>query len=435
MFSEPTLWGLVPLVLFVVLVFRKWHPVVAILIATIVGAVLSGANMIDIAKTTQEGLGSFLAYVGLIIMAGAGLGKVAEKTRVAHKIVEFVMNKIGINSPNKAIIGTMASSTLLSGSLGTLAGANAVVAPVIIPTVAKAGLSSSAVGVIFHGAGVTGLFLGPFTPPMVTLMQVTGLSYLQVVLYAGLPISLIMWIITFFYVRAINKKTIHIYPYSADDVAEYSKDDGRDIDSKVINQATWAFLISLIGLITYGVIIKGGSTFAIIVIVLTAIITGLVGRLSPNEIAETFFDGAKPLIWLFFQFVLFHPFIFYIQELGGFESLKNLLMPFIEKGGDVTLVILTTITGIAGIPGAAVAQVLVLDEMFGTLFANAGIPLSIWILVLLVGSQMTEFLYPIGDTLGAMGIARSKDLKSLVIFGIIVTIIVVIFVILRSLFI
>ncbi|MEH7123050.1 Na+/H+ antiporter NhaC family protein [Bacillus sp. JJ1503] len=435
MFSEPTLWGLVPLVLFVVLVFRKWHPVVAILIATIAGAVLSGANMIDIAKTTQEGLGSFLAYVGLIIMAGAGLGKVAEKTRVAHKIVEFVMNKIGINSPNKAIIGTMASSTLLSGSLGTLAGANAVVAPVIIPTVAKAGLSSSAVAVIFHGAGVTGLFLGPFTPPMVTLMQVTGLSYLQVVLYAGLPISLIMWIITFFYVRAINKKTIHIYPYSADDVAEYSKDDGRDLDSKVINQATWAFLISLIGLITYGVIIKGGSTFAIVVIVLTAIITGLVGRLSPNEIAETFFDGAKPLIWLFFQFVLFHPFIFYIQELGGFESLKNLLMPFIEKGGDVTLVILTTITGIAGIPGAAVAQVLVLDEMFGTLFANAGIPLSIWILVLLVGSQMTEFLYPIGDTLGAMGIARSKDLKSLVIFGIIVTIIVVIFVILRSLFI
>ncbi|WP_432356979.1 hypothetical protein [Sporosarcina sp. UB5] len=433
MFSEPTIWGLVPLIVFVVLVFRKWNPVVAILLATIVGAIMTGASMVEVARTTQEGLGSFLAYVGLIIMAGAGLGKIAEKTMVAQKVVEFVMNKIGINSPSKAIIGTMASSTFLSGSLGTLAGANAVVAPVIIPTVARAGLSSSSVAVIFQGAGVTGLFLGPFTPPMVTLMQVTGLSYFQVVLYAGLPISVIMWIITYFYVKFTNPKTARLYPYTEDDVASYTEDNGRPLNSRVVNQATWAFLLSLIGLIIYGVIIKGGATFALVVIILTAIITGLAGRLSPNDIAETFFEGAKPLIWLFFQFVLFTPFIFYIQELGGFESLKNMLMPFIEKGGDVTLIALTTITGIAGVPGAAVAQVLVLNEMFGSLYVDAAIPLSIWVLVLLVGSQMTEFLYPIGDTLGAMGIARSKDLKNLVFFGLIVTAVAITFVILRSL--
>jgi gluconate:H+ symporter, GntP family len=40
-----------------------------------------------------------------------------------------------------------------------------------------------------------------------------------------------------------------------------------------------------------------------------------------------------------------------------------------------------------------------------------------------------------GDTLGAMGIARSKDLKNMVIFGIVVTVAIVCFVIVRSLFI
>lgn len=432
MFSGPTLWGLIPLIVFVALVFRKWHPVVAIAIATVVGALMSGNGLISMAQTTQEGLGSFLAYVGLIIMAGGGLGKIAEKTGVAEKIVSFVMHKIGINTPTKAIIGTMASSTLLTGSLGTLAGANAVIAPVVIPIVASAGLSSSAVAVIFQGAGVTGLWLGPFTPPMVTFMEVTGLSYFEIVLYAGLPLSIIMWLVTYFFVKKTLPKTIELYPYSEDDIID-SESAQNKRDPKITSQATIAFLLTLFGLITYGIIIKGGSTFAIVVIVVTAVVTGLAGRLSPNKITETFFEGAKPLIWLFFQFVLFTPFIHYIQELGGFEALKNLLLPFMEKGGDLTLIVLSTITGVAGIPGAAVAQVVVLDEMFGGLFLTAAIPTSIYMMVLLVGSQMTELLYPIGDTLGAMGIARSRDLKSMVVFGVVASVATIIFVILRSL--
>ncbi len=433
MFEGPTLWGLIPLVVFVVLVFRKWHPVVAILMATAVGAVMAGASLVDVATVTQEGLGSFLAYVGLIIMAGGGLGKIAEKTGVAQNIVRMVMYKIGVNTPNKAIVGTMTSSALLSGSLGTLAGANAVIAPVIIPIVASTGLSSSVVAVIFQGAGVTGLFLGPFTPPMVTFMELTGLSYLQVVLYAGLPVSIVMWIVTFIYVKRILPKTLALYPYSKEDIA--GAEQQEEFDPKIVKQTTWAFTITLLGFIIYGIIIQGGSTFAIMVITLTAIMTGLVGRLKPNEIAEYFFEGAKPLIWLFFQFVLFTPFIHYIEALGGFEALKNLLMPLIEGGSDLAIIVLTSITGIAGIPGAAVAQSVVLDELFSDVFVEAGIPMSIWILVLLIGSQMTEFLYPMGDTLGAMGIARSKDLKNMVIFGIVVTVAIVCFVIVRSLFI
>lgn len=431
MFSGPTLWGLIPLVLFVGLVFWRFHPVVAIAIATISGAILSGHGLVSIAEVTQEGLGSFLAYVGLIIMAGGGLGKIAEKTGVAERIVSFVMNKIGINTPNKAIVGTMVSSSLLTGSLGTLAGANAVIAPVVIPIVASAGLSSSAVAVIFQGAGVTGLWLGPFTPPMITFMEVTGLSYLQVVLYAGLPLSVIMWLVTFIYVKKTLPKTIELYPYSEQDIIDSESAQTKN-NLKVVNQATIAFLLTLFSLIIYGVVIKGGATFAIIVIVVTAIVTGMVGRLSLNEITETFFEGAKPLIWLFFQFVLFTPFIHYINELGGFEALKNLLMPLIEKGGDLTLIALSSIIGVAGIPGAAVAQVVVLDEMFGSIFLSASIPMSIYMMVLLIGSQMTELLYPIGDTLGAMGIARSRDLKSMVIFGVIVTIAIILFLIIRS---
>jgi len=428
MFQAPTLWGLLPLFIFVILAFRNRHPVVAISIAIIVGAIMSGEGLVSIGSSIREGLSSFLGYIGLIIMAGAGLGKIAEKTGAAENIVRFIMVKIKLNTPSKAIIGTMFCSALLSGLLGTLAGANAVLAPVIIPIVAAAGLSPSVLAIIFQGAGTTGLFLGPFTPPMVTLMELTGLSYTQILISASIPLAVVVWAATFFFSKRVLSKTLLEQAYTAEDIIDINKDNGgfseedKKRKEKISKQATLTFLITLLGLIVYGVIIEGGSTFAIMIILLTSITTALAGRLSLNEMVETFFEGAKPLVWLFFQFVLFTPFIYYIEKLGGFEALANLLMPLVESGGKTALLNMITILGVAGIPGASVAQMTILNEMFLEIISGAGIPMTVWIMVLLVGSQMTEYLYPVGDTLGAMGIARSRDLKSMIIFGIVATV-------------
>jgi gluconate:H+ symporter, GntP family len=439
MFQAPTLWGLLPLFIFVILAFRNRHPVVAISIAIIVGAIMSGEGLVSIGSSIREGLSSFLGYIGLIIMAGAGLGKIAEKTGAAENIVRFIMVKIKLNTPSKAIIGTMFCSALLSGLLGTLAGANAVLAPVIIPIVAAAGLSPSVLAIIFQGAGTTGLFLGPFTPPMVTLMELTGLSYTQILISASIPLAVVVWAATFFFSKKILSKTLLEQAYTAEDIIDINKNDDGLLEEekkrkeKISKQATLAFLITLLGLIVYGVIIEGGSTFAIMIILLTSITTALAGRLSLNEMVETFFEGAKPLVWLFFQFVLFTPFIYYIEKLGGFEALANLLMPLVESGGKTALLNMITILGVAGIPGASVAQMTILNEMFLEIISGAGIPMTVWIMVLLVGSQMTEYLYPVGDTLGAMGIARSRDLKSMIIFGIVATIMAVILVVIYTL--
>jgi Na+/H+ antiporter NhaC len=263
-------------------------------------------------------------------------------------------------------------------------------------------------------------------------MELTGLSYTQILLYASLPLSVIMWLVTYFFVKKTLPKTIKLHPYSKEDIA-IAEDSKSKSHSSVVKQATIAFFVSLIGLIIYGLVTGGGSTFAIIVILVTAIVTGLVGRLKPNELMETFFEGAKPLIWLFFLFILFTPFINYVEQLGGFQAIANLLEPLVDMGGNALLVIVSTIIGVAGIPGAAVAQAQVLAEMFGAMFTAAGIPIGLYTLFLVVGSQMTDLLYPIGDTLGAMGVARSKDLKSMVIFGIIATLFIILYLVIVSL--
>jgi len=435
MIEGPTLWGLIPLFVFVLLAFMKYHPVVALLIATISGAILTGSGLVTMAFQIEEGLGEFLAYIGLLIMAGGGLGKITEKTGVAKYIVKAVVYKIGIDTQNKALLGAMASTVILSGALGTFTGASAIIMPVVMPIMANLRISSSSIAIIFQGAGITGLLLGPFTPPMVTFMEVTELSYWQILLYGSLPVSLVMWIVTFIFIKIINPRTIKNFSYTEEDLVEsgMEKNDYSE-NNKIVKQTTIAFLITMIALIIYGILIQGGSSFAIVIIISTAIVTGLVGRLNTKELAETFFEGAQPLIWLFFQFILFTPFINFIEELGGFEAVADLMLPIIESGGNFLLTMLAAITGAVGIPGAAVAQTVILDEVFGDIFYNAGVPISIWVLVLIIGSQMTEFLYPLGDTLGAMGIARSRDLRTMIFFGVVMTVLVVSFLALRSLF-
>ncbi len=436
MVEAPSLLGLIPLIVFIVLVFKGWNPVGAIITSLIVGAIMAGVPPRGVAESIQEGMGSFIAYVGLIIMAGGGLGKVAERTGAARNIVHFVMYRIGVDTPTKAIMGTMIASALLVAMLGTLAGANAVIAPVVIPIVAATGVSSSVVAVIFQGAGATGLFLGPFTPPMVTLMGLTGLTWPQVLLGASIPISIILWIVTYLYCRRILPASAETHPYSREDMAALREDDTElDERQKQIGvQATAAFLLSLTGFIIYGIIIEGGATFAIFVILATAIVTGLVGRIHPSKLAETIIDGAKPLTWLFIQFVLFAPFLEFIERMGAFEAVKTALMPLVDLGGRAALLIVGAVIGVAGVPGAAVAQKVVLDEMFGPLAVEMGIPMTAWVLVLLVGSQITSFLYPTGDTLGAMGLARSDDLKNMIIFGVVATIPALLWVAARAIF-
>lgn len=431
MVTAPSLWGLIPLFLFIVLIFRKWNPIAAIGGAIIVGAVMSGASLMDVATViAKNGMTDFVAYIGLVILAGGGLGKIAEKTGVARNIVSFILKRVGINSPNKAMVSTMIASCVLSALLGTLAGANAIIAPVLIPVVAAAGLSSSVVAILFHGAAAAGLLLGPFTPPMVTLMELTGLSYPQVLVHAGLPYAIVLLIVTFVYSKVILKKSLKDHAYPSEDANVHVEEQNHDPRQAMISkQATAAFLITLIGAIIYGITVKGGANFTIVVILLTAIVTGLAGRMNPNQISETFVEGAKPLLWIFLQFVLFTPFIYFIEKMGGFEALKNLLLPLVESSGQTGMIIISTLVNVAGIPGAAVAHSILMHKMFLPTVTNLHVPMSIWALALLVGSQMPSFLYPTGDAIGAMGLARSNDLKNVIIFGVVATVAVMLLVI------
>ena len=427
-FGLPAILGFLPLLVYIILSFKGKDMLTVVMLCVVIGAILTGQTPITFGVALQQALGSFLGLIGFIILMGAGLGEVLSETKVAQNIVHIVVTKTGVKTKKQAMIATMASSVILVGLLGSMAGSNAILAPIIIPIVASFGITPNTLGVLLHGAGATGLFLGPFVPPVVTTMGLTNISYGTYLLNVGLPVSILIWISTFFIAQRTQKKYEGVVSYSKEDMVDANK----FVITPKITKATIAFVISMAVLIAYGIIAKAGAAYALTVMFIVAFATGWASGLSSADVLKVLIKGSARMYWLFLLFVLYDPFLKFVTQSGAFDALAGYLKPLIDAGGKAGFMIISTLVGVFGVSGAAVAQEKVLYDLFLPMVQDLSIPMHLWALVLLVGSQITFFAYPTGDMLGQMGLARSKDLKSLIKNGLLITVLTCLFVVIRA---
>ncbi|MEA4963312.1 GntT/GntP/DsdX family permease [Lutispora sp.] len=426
-FGLPPILGFLPLLLYIILMFKGKDMNVSVLACVILGAILTGESITGFGAVLQQSLSSFLSLIGFIIVLGAGLGEVLTETRVAHNIVYLVIRKAKLKSKKQAILIAMITSTALVSMLGTLAGSNAIIAPIIIPIVASLGITPSTLGVILHGAGATGLYIGPFVPPVVTIMGLTGLSYGKYLMTAGIPLAIIVWGSTYFVASRTQKLTEGKSAYSEDDsVAE-------DFEATPqIKRATYAFIITMAIMLGYGIMSKAGASYAIVVMLATALVTGFAAGMSFDESLKTLVKGSSKMYWMFFMFVLFDPFLNYVAKSGAFNAIAAYMQPLIDKGGEVAFLMVSTFIGVFGISGAGVAQAKMTHDLFLPLVQSMNIDMSIWALVVLVSCQVTFFVTPTVDMVGQMGLARSKDIKAMLKNGWVLTVITFAYVLIRS---
>ncbi|HHV79209.1 MAG TPA: citrate transporter [Firmicutes bacterium] len=414
----PPILGFTPLLLYIILSFKGMDALTVVLICVVLGAILTGKSVLLFAKALNDALGSFLGLIGFIILMGSGTGEVLSQTGVAQNIVHLVLDKLGVKTKKQAMIATMLTSVILVGLLGSMAGSNAILAPIIIPIVASLGLTPSTLSVLLHGAGATGLYLGPFVPPVVTTMALTKISYGHYLLEVGLPISIIVWICTYLVANAVQKATEGKYSYTAEDMVA-SGEAYKPTPSAI--RGTWVFAISMAILIAYGIYAKAGANYVLAVMIIVSFATGLAAGFSVDQTLKAIVKGGSRMYWIFFLFVLYDPFLNFVTQSGAFTALANLLKPLVDRGGAPVFMIISTLVGVFGVSGAAVAQEKIIDDMFKPLVTALNFPPYLWALVLLVGSQITFFAYPTGDMVGQMGLARSKDLKSMIKNGLIIT--------------
>ncbi len=428
-FELSPLWGLLPLLLYIILSFRGMDMIWVVLLCVILGGVLTGTSPIAFGNAIAAGLGSFMGLIGFIILIGAGLGEVLVRAGVAPTVVYKVMNSVGIKSQSQAMIATLVTSTVIVALLGTMAGGNAILAPILIPIMATLRIKPATLGVLLHGGGAAGLFVGPFVPPVVATLQLAKVDYLSYILWAGAPGALIVLVVTFVLCLRLQKQEDDNEYYSDSDMIENSE----FTPTPSSQRATAVFLIFMVCALGYGIWAKAGASYVLVVMGLAALIVGWVVGWKPGETLATLIQGGSKMYWLFFLFVLYDPFLYFITKTGAFDAIAVLLNPLINFGGSTMFMISSSIIGIFGVSGAAVAQAKVMNEMFAPMVAQLKFPPHLWAIVLLLGSQMTSFVYPTGDMIGQMGLARSKNLKAMLYTGVCITICTIIYIILVAL--
>ena len=147
--TAPSLLALIPLIVMIVLIFIGKSNVSGIMVGVLVGALLMGQDLGDMAAAFSTALGSSTALIGLIIMMGAGLGVLMNEAGVTHTLVYWIVKRIGVNTQTKGKIALVIVSIIVCGLLGTLGGGNAVIARVMLPIMASLGVTPTVVATLF----------------------------------------------------------------------------------------------------------------------------------------------------------------------------------------------------------------------------------------------------------------------------------------------
>ena len=408
--------GLIPLLLYIVLVLREMDPLPATIICVVLGAIINAKSLVAVGTDLSKAMGSFLGLVGLIIMLGRGLGEVLSETKVAHTLVYKIIYGIGVNTQKKALLGIMMATMVIVGLLGTMAGGVAIIAPIVNPIAAAVGLTPAAVAVLYQSVGEEALTLGPFTPPVVTLIGLTKLDYGTMLVTAAIPIAFVTLLVTWFMVQRIQRSTAEKMP---EGVAV-----GKEIEAfhptPHSQRATATFIVMFIALIAYGIYVKAATPFVITVMLGLSFVVGMVGGMKFDGVCKSIIKGMAGNVGLYLLFILLELFINYVELAGGFKALTYMLMPLINIGGKVAVVIAGGAIGAFGISGAVVAELVTLNKMFAALLKEYNVSMIAWAVALIVATRVTNFIIPGSNMVAMMGFAQSNNLKAMMRNGYVV---------------
>lgn len=412
--EAPTLWGLLPILLYAVLALLGMDIVVATVVALLSGLLIMQISPLAASELLGDSLGETITIIGVIIMLGAGVGEILKETGVASTIVKGIMGVVGERSMLAVTFGVMIASGALVMALGTLAGAIAISAPIILPVAARLGFTRSATASMLFLGGCAGLAMAPFAGSNVAIMEAADVGYLQYVIYGGGPLALLSLVLGPFIVRWRQRRT-----NTKDDFYEAGEFEAEDVAIPATARRTSiVFAATLLLSVGYAVWVAAGTSFPLLALPVIGIATALSAGMSVAQTLTLMYRGATKLISIFILFWLLAGLFLMIDQLAPFDVILENYGTELADGSPFLFTILVALLGWVGVPGATAAQVILLDEVFGALGASIGVTAASWVVVMLFASKADTYgPFPNANMIGVMGLARSKNLQNMLITG------------------
>ncbi len=191
-------------VVFIILMTTKFnvHPFLALLFAAIGFGIFSGMPLAIIIESINDGFGSTLGKIGLVIVIGVIIGEFLEKSGGAFAMAEKILKAIGKNRVPTAmgLIGWIVAIPVFADS-GFI-----ILSPLNKSLSKRAGISLSGPAVALALGLITTHCMVPPTPGPIGAAGILNADLGLVILY-GIPISFICMLVGMFYSTAYASKT------------------------------------------------------------------------------------------------------------------------------------------------------------------------------------------------------------------------------------
>ena len=190
----------------------KIHPFISIMTVSLILALLAGIPLTEIPGVIGAGFSGTFSSIGIVIILGALIGSILEKTGAALKLADMVIKIVGKKNPELAmeLMGWVVSIPVFCDS------GFVILDPIRRALVRRTGTSSVAMTVALSaGLYISHVFIPP-TPGPIAAANTLGIGdNLLLVMGMGVLASILPLIAGLFYAKYIGKKI-----KSADEVAD-----------------------------------------------------------------------------------------------------------------------------------------------------------------------------------------------------------------------
>jgi GntP family gluconate:H+ symporter len=197
----------------------KWHPFLALLFVTLFYGIGTGIPMETIISTMNDGFGSTIGSIGIIIIAGLIIGTFLEKSGGAKTLAHFILRIIGEKRIHWAMgmIGYVVSIPVFVDS-GFI-----ILSPLNKALTKKAGISLAGTATALSMGLLCTHTMVPPTPGPIAAAAIIGADLGEVILI-GLITSLGALVVTILFAKYMGSKIL-IEPQVEEAVVEVEKED------------------------------------------------------------------------------------------------------------------------------------------------------------------------------------------------------------------
>ncbi len=181
----------------------KVHPFLAIMGISLLLAILAGIPLTQIPGVIGSGFSGTFTSIGIVIILGAFIGAVLEKTGAALKLADMVIKLVGEKNPDLAIelMGWVVSIPVFCDS------GFVILNPIRKALVKRTGKSSVAMTVCLScGLYIAHVFIPPTPGPIAAAQTLGAGEYLLLVIGMGVLCSILPLIAGLIYAKLIGKK-------------------------------------------------------------------------------------------------------------------------------------------------------------------------------------------------------------------------------------